>query len=190
MPRIFPFVYNLLINEIIFLSDSQKTGLISRFLRDSDQYKNYQLKREILILLHKIFSIKKNPFVSKKLYIDEYIGLCYLQFIKFYCSYALDTPTLDLSYRHLKILIDFAAQMNEKIKMRFFQLHTMDFLVREVIFLFLRANFLQSYTHTHTLSFSLFTRCCVQHLKKKAIFCSHKIDNFFMVHNSLGQLGI
>jgi len=86
----------------------------------------------MLKFLHKIFSIKHCIYLKKKAYIDSYISFHYIQMVKLYNNYALDEPTLDLCRRHLKILIDFSAQKDNEIRMKFYQLRAMDFLVHEV----------------------------------------------------------
>lgn len=108
------------------------SGPIQRCLSEGSQYNNFQLKCEMLRFLHKLFSIKHCPFVRSKTYIDSYISLHYMQFIKLYNNYALDAQTLELGRRNLKILIDFAQQKNEEVRLKFYQLRAMDFLVREV----------------------------------------------------------
>jgi hypothetical protein len=45
-----------------------------QFLLIGTPYDNYSIKKEMLELLHKIFSFKKSPFVKRKPYADTYIG--------------------------------------------------------------------------------------------------------------------
>ncbi len=97
-----------------------------------ETYQNLSIKREMCRMIHKVMSIKKNPFIHKIEYIEGYINFFYLQFIKFYNSYALDPVLMDLSRAYLKILTDFAVQKKKKTRMKFLQLKVMDFLTHEV----------------------------------------------------------
>lgn len=97
-----------------------------------ETYENLSIKREMCRMIHKVMSIKKNPFIHKLEYIEGYINFFYLQFIKFYNSYALDPVLMDLSRAYLKILTDFAVQKKKKTRMKFLQLKVMDFLTHEV----------------------------------------------------------
>lgn len=76
--------------------------------------------------------MKRNPFVKRKQIIDTYIGFHYLSFVKLYNNGNFDPPTLELCKLHLAVLLAFATNKNDKVAMRFYQLKTMDFLVREV----------------------------------------------------------
>jgi len=56
----------------------------------------------------------------------------WIQFVKLYHSFNFSDTSMELCELHLKILLDFAIQKNEDVKMKFYQLRVMDFLVREV----------------------------------------------------------
>ena len=91
-----------------------------------------QLRKAILEFLVEFFNSKDALFVRKKVYLDTYISYHYLAFIKLYHSLSFDNNTLELCSLHLKVLLAFAYYKNEDITMKFYQLKTLDFLVREV----------------------------------------------------------
>ncbi|PRP83232.1 hypothetical protein PROFUN_09444 [Planoprotostelium fungivorum] len=109
------------------------TGVFWEFITAENAFDNFIVKVEIYQLLVKIFRIKKMPFLKKRIYVDSYIGLHYLSFIKLYNNYNLDAPTLQLCGLHLSALLSFATVYNQnKITLKFYQLRAMDFLVREL----------------------------------------------------------
>jgi hypothetical protein len=56
----------------------------------------------------------------------------WIQFVKLYHSFDTTETSIELCELHLKILLAFAAQKNEDVKMKFYQLRVVNFLVREV----------------------------------------------------------
>ncbi|KAF2073302.1 hypothetical protein CYY_005379 [Polysphondylium violaceum] len=108
-------------------------GIILPFLQNSPSFTlNFEIKKYMLEFLSKVFLFKRNPFTKKKLYIDSYISYIYISFIKLYNSFLTDSQTLTLCKLFLGVLIAFSVNKNDKISMKFYQLRTMDFLVREV----------------------------------------------------------
>ncbi|EGG14454.1 putative protein kinase [Cavenderia fasciculata] len=102
-------------------------GVILPFLQSGSFYQNYLVKKQMMEFLCTIFYFKKNPYTKKKIYIDSYIS-----FIKLYNNYTVDPQTLTLCKLFLNILIAFSINKNDKISLKFYQLRTMDFMVREV----------------------------------------------------------
>jgi len=124
-------VIDAFFKEQILTIGLQSNGIIMHYLA-GETYQNLSIKREMCRMIHKVMGIKKNPFIHRIEYIEGYINFFYLQFIKFYNSYALDPVLMDLSRAYLKILTDFAVQKKKKTRMKFLQLKVMDFLTHEV----------------------------------------------------------
>jgi len=82
---------------------------------------------------HRILSIRDpDSIMLTQPYLDSYISSHYRQFLSLYHNYSLDEETLVLCRKHLDILIDFAAQKNEAVRQKFYQLKVMDFMTREI----------------------------------------------------------
>lgn len=126
------------------------SGYILQFLGQGSHYDNFAVKKHMLQLLCKIFELKGNPFVRKKSYVDSYVSYFYIRFIKLYHFYVFDPPTVELCQLYLRLLLAFSVCKHgkycaliflvhqtltytaERITMKFYQLKTMDFLVKEI----------------------------------------------------------
>lgn len=127
----------LVLKKLEFLV-SPGMGYILQFLQGSHR-DNFVVKRHALQLLCKILEFKGNPFVRKKSVVDAYVGFFYIKFIKLYQNHVLDKPTLELCQLYLRVLLSFSMCKSvghghtvDRIAMKFHQLKTMDFLVREI----------------------------------------------------------
>jgi len=119
-----------LMSKMEFLIHPTK-GMVQRLLNLSTT--SFALKRALLSFVFKLLQLRdlESPFFQDT-YIDSYIGFHYQNFLRSYHSYSFDSETLVLCRKHLKILISFASQKNEKIKQKFYQLRVMDWLNREI----------------------------------------------------------
>ncbi len=84
-------------------------GYILQFLSTGDHYEDFSVKKHMLQLLCKIFELRGNPFVRKKLYVDAYVSYFYIRFIKLYQNYVMDPPTLELCQLYLRLLLAFSV---------------------------------------------------------------------------------
>ncbi|KYQ93892.1 putative protein kinase [Tieghemostelium lacteum] len=107
-------------------------GVILPFLQSSPFSQHFEIKKTMLEFQSKVFMFKRNPFTKKKLYIDSYISYIYISFIKLYNNYTIDPQNLTYCKLFLDVLLAFSVNKNDKISMKFYQLRTMDFLVREI----------------------------------------------------------
>jgi len=76
---------------------------------------------------------KDSPYVQLKTYLDTYMGFHYLSFIKLYNNESEDVGVIEICKLHLNVLLAFATAKNEKIIRKFYQLRSVDFLVREIM---------------------------------------------------------
>eukprot|EP01127_Copromyxa_protea_P023000 TRINITY_DN849_c0_g1_i6.p1 TRINITY_DN849_c0_g1~~TRINITY_DN849_c0_g1_i6.p1 ORF type:complete len:2785 (-),score=584.38 TRINITY_DN849_c0_g1_i6:43-8397(-) len=92
-----------------------------------------EIQSVCLSFIHKILTIreKEHPFLGTE-YVDSFISFHYLHFLRLYHSYSIEPQSLKMCHKHLRILIDFATQKNEPIRMKFFQLRVMHFFVQEI----------------------------------------------------------
>ncbi|KAL6060942.1 hypothetical protein QOT17_013152 [Balamuthia mandrillaris] len=112
-----------------------ETGFIAQFLNmiaGVHHHVHYEEEKEFLIFLRTALTIPGNPFVHQKHFIDSIISQHYLRFLKLYNGEGEDNKTLILCQLRLAVLLAFAESKNQKIVLKFFQLKTMDFLVRQV----------------------------------------------------------
>ena len=96
------------------------------------------LQKAMLLFLQKLFTLPDSPYRASKVYYDAYISFHWRTFVKLYNSDRFDQASLDICCLHLRILLAFASTTLEKdtkenkIAHKFYQLRTMDFLVREI----------------------------------------------------------
>jgi len=109
-----------------------KTGYIPRFLSSGELHEFCGLKQEMLKFLTTMFSHKGNPFVRLKIYIETFISEHYLMFLKQYNAPLMHQDILTLCDLHLQILFAFSQTKEDRVKRKFYQLRTIDFLVRQI----------------------------------------------------------